>query len=73
MNRVSDQREALIAEALGDFVKLLDRIEAVRPRLEQTTSRMERTGICACRSAAAINVARSRISRGDTTRLAGFR
>ena len=35
MGRASDSREVLIAEALGDFVKVLDRIEAVRPALDK--------------------------------------
>ena len=36
MGRASDTREVLIAEALGDFVKVLDRIEAVKPTLEKS-------------------------------------
>lgn len=36
MGRPTDTREVLIAEALGDFVKILDRIDAVRPTLEKS-------------------------------------
>lgn len=43
MGRASDTREVLIAEALGDFVELLDRIEAVTPKLETSGSRLEAT------------------------------
>lgn len=43
MGRASDTREVLIAEALGDFVKVLDRIEAVTPSLENSCSRLELT------------------------------
>ena len=38
MGRPSDTREVLIAEALGDFVKVLDRIDAVKPTLEKSCS-----------------------------------
>jgi hypothetical protein len=38
MGRPSDTREVLIAEALGDFVKVLDRIDAVQPTLEKSCS-----------------------------------
>jgi hypothetical protein len=43
MGRPSDTREVLIAEALGDFVKVLNRIEAVTPTLENSCSRLEIT------------------------------
>lgn len=43
MGRASGTREVLIAEALGDFVELLDRIEAVTPKLETSGSRLEAT------------------------------
>lgn len=43
MGRASDTREVLIAEALGDFVELLDRIDAVMPTLENSCSRLELT------------------------------
>ena len=43
MGRPSDTREVLIAEALGDFVQLLNRIEAVTPTLENSCSRLELT------------------------------
>ena len=43
MGRPSDTREVLIAEALGDFVKVLDRIDAVMPTLENSCSRLELT------------------------------
>jgi hypothetical protein len=36
MGRPGDSREVLIAEALGDFVKVLDRIDAVKPTLEES-------------------------------------
>ena len=38
MGRPSDTREVLIAEALGDFIKVLDRIDAVKPMLEKSCS-----------------------------------
>jgi hypothetical protein len=41
MGRASDSREVLLAEALGDFVKVLDRIDAVQPTLETSCSRLE--------------------------------
>jgi hypothetical protein len=40
MGRLGDTREVLIAEALGDFVKVLDRIDAVRPTLEASCSEL---------------------------------
>lgn len=43
MTRATDSREVLIAEALGDFGKLLDRIDAVRPALNQTRDELEFT------------------------------
>jgi hypothetical protein len=43
MGRASDSREVLLAEALGDFVKVLDRIDAVTPTLETTCRRLELT------------------------------
>lgn len=43
MGRVSDHREALIAEALGDFQKLFDRIDAVTPTLTKTRDDLEFT------------------------------
>ncbi len=43
MGRPSDSREVLIAEALGDFVKVLDRIDAVKPTLEKSCSELEFT------------------------------
>jgi AcrR family transcriptional regulator len=39
----SNSREALIAEALGEFHRLLERIDAVQPRLEDTADRIEQT------------------------------
>jgi hypothetical protein len=36
MGRPTDTREVLLAEALGDFVKVLDRIDAVKPTLEKS-------------------------------------
>lgn len=38
-----NSREALIAEALGEFHRLLTRIDAVQPRLDETVKRMEQT------------------------------
>ena len=38
MGRPMDSREVLISEALGDFVKVLDRIDAVQPTLEKSCS-----------------------------------
>ena len=43
MGRPSDTREVLIAEALGDFVKVLDRIEAVKPSLEKSCGELRFT------------------------------
>jgi hypothetical protein len=43
MKRPVDGREALIAEALGDFVKVLDRIEALMPRLDEARDQLETT------------------------------
>jgi hypothetical protein len=43
MGRPSDTREVLIAEALGDFVKVLGRIEAVKPTLEKSCSDLKVT------------------------------
>jgi hypothetical protein len=43
MGGPSDTREVLIAEALGDFVKVLDRIEAVTPTLEKSCSDLKFT------------------------------
>jgi len=43
MGRPSDTREVLIAEALGDFVKVLDRIDAVKPTLEKSCSDLKFT------------------------------
>jgi putative lipoic acid-binding regulatory protein len=43
MSRVSDTREALIAEALGDFAKVLDRIDAVTPTLKEARDELEFT------------------------------
>jgi hypothetical protein len=43
MSRATDSREVLIAEALGDFGQLLDRIEAVTPSLHQTRDELEFT------------------------------
>jgi hypothetical protein len=43
MGRPSDTREVLIAEALGDFVKVLDRIDAVTPTLQETCGQLEFT------------------------------
>lgn len=43
MGRASDSREVLIAEALGDFVKVLDRIDAVKPTLEKSCSELRFT------------------------------
>ena len=43
MGRASDTREVLIAEALGDFVKVLDRIEAVKPTLEKSCGELRFT------------------------------
>jgi hypothetical protein len=43
VGRVASVREALIAEALGDFVKVLDRIDAAMPRLDQSCTRLEKT------------------------------
>ena len=43
MVRPSDTREVLIAEALGDFVKVLDRIDAVKPMLEKSCSDLKFT------------------------------
>lgn len=36
-------REVVIAEALGDFQRLFDRIDAVQPRLDESTQRIEHT------------------------------
>ena len=33
--RLSTAREALIAEALGDVARLIDRLEALRPAMDQ--------------------------------------
>jgi len=41
MGRPSDTREVLIAEALGDFVKVLDRIDAVTPTLKEARDELE--------------------------------
>ena len=41
MSRPSGAREVLIAEALGDFVDLLDRIDSVTPTLENSCRRLE--------------------------------
>ncbi|MEO6714264.1 MAG: hypothetical protein ABIM89_12655 [Mycobacteriales bacterium] len=43
MNRASDSREVLIAELLGDFKTLLDRIEAVAPTLNEAQQGLART------------------------------
>jgi hypothetical protein len=43
MGRPGDTREALIAEALGDFVKVLDRIDNVTPTLNQARDELEHT------------------------------
>lgn len=43
MRRPSDTREALIAEALGDFVRVLDRIDALKPTLEKSCSDLKFT------------------------------
>ena len=43
MGRPSDAREVLIAEALGDIVKVLDRIDAVKPTLEKSCSDLRLT------------------------------
>jgi hypothetical protein len=43
MGRPTDFREALIAEALGDFVKVLDRIDAVKPTLDRSCSDLKIT------------------------------
>jgi hypothetical protein len=43
MSRAADHREALIAEALGDFVKVLDRIDAATPKLDHACARLEAT------------------------------
>ena len=43
MGRPGDTREVLIAEALGDFVKVLDRIDAVKPTLEKSCSDLKFT------------------------------
>ena len=43
MVRPSDSREVLIAEALGDFVKVLDRIDAVKPTLEKSCGELRFT------------------------------
>jgi hypothetical protein len=43
MGRAADHREVLIAEALGDFVKVLDRIDAATPKLEHACARLEAT------------------------------
>ena len=39
----NNSREVLIAEALGEFHKLLERIDAVQPRLDKTAQRIEQT------------------------------
>lgn len=43
MGRPSDTREVLIAEALGDFAKVLDRIDAVTPTLKEARDELEFT------------------------------
>ena len=43
MGRAISSREVLIAEALGDFVELLDRIDGVTPMLENSCSQLEAT------------------------------
>ena len=41
MGHTSESREVLIAELLGDFVKVLDRIDAVMPALDEVCERLE--------------------------------
>lgn len=43
MGHTSDSREVLLAELLGDFVKVLDRIDAVMPALEEVCQKLEHT------------------------------
>jgi len=43
VSRATDGRDVLIAELLGDFQKLLDRIDAVTPRLVEVQQRFEST------------------------------
>lgn len=43
MNRASDSREVLIAELLGDFKTLLDRIDAVAPTLNEAQEGLAHT------------------------------
>ena len=43
MGRPGDTREVLIAEPLGDFVKVLDRIDAVTPTLKKARDELEFT------------------------------
>jgi hypothetical protein len=40
VNQPSTAREALIVEALGDIAHLLDRVEALRPALDDTQQRL---------------------------------
>jgi hypothetical protein len=44
MGRPTDIHEALIAEALGDAVKVLDRIETVKPTLDKSCNDLRSTG-----------------------------
>jgi len=44
MNSPTNAREILIAEALGDIVRLLDRVEAITATLETTRREMVSTG-----------------------------
>jgi hypothetical protein len=50
MSHPTDRREALIAEALGDFVKVLDRIDALMPRLDEARDQLETTASALLRS-----------------------
>ena len=43
MGHTSDSREVLVAELLGDFVKVLDRIDAVMPKLDAVCRKLEHT------------------------------
>lgn len=43
MGHTSDSREVLVAELLGDFVKVLDRIDAVMPKLNAVCRKLEHT------------------------------
>ena len=43
MGRPGNSREVLIAEALGDFAKLFDRLDSVAPTLEKTCVKLELT------------------------------